>query len=302
MAVLPPWAVDLLSEMGREVQGILEYPISKQDSSIAYYEGIGGAHFLSRTAVPYAMSSLDTPVYHRYLAEFGGENPNVVVADIGGGDGRNALPWLERGFSRVVVVDPVRAALLRLRDWVTQNRPEWLSRLLLIRAEARKLPLRSTVAQRVFAIESLYYLNEDEPVGVAECVRILAPGGRFLIADRDWEGALLSSLLYNGGIGPMLDMADGRDTWDGVGADVVRNRTTTEPELRHLLETAGLEVLSLRGISAFSLIVGFLRSVDRLGPGAEARLPQMHNLLQRLGEEGRFRRALVAVAKRRGDV
>ncbi len=299
MSAVPGWAADILARPGVERAGVLEFAVPGADPSVAYYEQIGGAHFRERSAVPYALSTLDTPIYHSHLAGFMCDDRDAVIVDVGGGDGRNAPPWLERGFTRLVIVDPVSAALERFRGWIAADHPEWLDRVLLVRADARALPFRDGVAERVFAIESLYYLNEDEPLGVGECARILAPDGRFMIAERDWEGALLARLLYYGGVEGMLRVGHGRDMWDGLGPREVRSRVSTEAEVRGLLEGAGLVVEAVRGVSGLSLVLGFLRSVDRLGPDPEACLPELHGLLLELAESGRFRRAHVGVARLR---
>src|SRR5262249_59788012 len=105
-----------------------------------------------------------------------GENLDALILDVGGGDGRNAVPWLRWGFRRLVVVDPVRAALARLRARLAVDNPDWLDRVLLIEADARHLPLRERCAERVQAIEALAYLNEDYSSGLSEGIRLLAAG------------------------------------------------------------------------------------------------------------------------------
>lgn len=126
---------------------------------------------------------------------------------------------------------------------------------------------------------------------------MLAPEGRFLIAERDWEGALLVSLLYYGGVEGMLRLGQGRDMWDGVGAARVRSRVATEEEVRRLLAAAGLVVESVSGVSGFSVVLGFLRPAGQLSADPDARLPELRRLLLELGASGRFRRAHVAVAR-----
>ena len=213
---LPPWVYDLLisprtgsrlrEDNGRliatdgEVAGniadsIACFPIATTDRSIEFYRDVGGAHFHERAAVPYAMSALDAEVYHGYLAELRPDDLDAVVLDVGGGDGRNAVPWLRWGFRRVVVVDPVRDALARLRERLAAEHADWLNRVLLIEADARQLPLRERCADRVQAIESLAYLNGDYSSGLVECTRVLADGARLLVADRDYEGGQLARLF-----------------------------------------------------------------------------------------------------------
>jgi ubiquinone/menaquinone biosynthesis C-methylase UbiE len=282
--------------IGRIDRGILRFDIPTRDASTEYYCAIGGAHFHERSAVPFAMSALDTPVYHDYLREFAPDDHDTLVADIGGGDGRNALPWLQWGFKRVVVVDATAAALYRFRARVLAENPDWLDRLVLIEGDARALPLANGSADRVLAIEALYYLNEEYERGLAECYRVMRPQARFLLADRSYEGALLTRLLYYGGVEAMLETAHRNEMWDGENHQRVRTRFFSREELAGLLAAQGFEILEWCGISAFSLLLSFLSKLDTLGPRSEADLPAVHRLLIDLGRSGGCKRCHVAVA------
>jgi hypothetical protein len=101
--------------IGRIDQGILRFDTPGGDPSTEYYRSVGGAHFHERSTIPYAMTALDTPVYHAYLREFAPDDHDIMVIDVGGGDGRNALPWLQWGFKRVLVADSTAAALRKRR-------------------------------------------------------------------------------------------------------------------------------------------------------------------------------------------
>jgi ubiquinone/menaquinone biosynthesis C-methylase UbiE len=316
---LPPWAREILmspqtrlplgEERGRliasdgevagtVIDGVACFPISTPDRSIEFYRDVGGAHFHERAIVPYSMSALDADVYHAYLAELRSNNLDAVILDVGGGDGRNAAPWLHWGFRRVVVVDPVRAALARLRARLAADHPDWLDRVLLIEADARRLPLRDRCAERVQAIEALAYLNEDYSSGLTECIRLLADGARLLVADRDYEGGLLTRLFYGGGIRGMLDQAESRDIWDGNDARIVRSRCFTAEEFATMMRDHGLKLLSQHGVSALSLILGYERVGGRLAPHDEAHLGAVRALLGQLGRTGSIRRSHVIVAER----
>src|SRR5690242_1725693 len=72
--------------IGRIDQGILRFNTPRRDPAAEYYSTIGGAHFHERSAVPYAMTALDTPVYHDYLRQFAPDDHDVLVVDVGGGD------------------------------------------------------------------------------------------------------------------------------------------------------------------------------------------------------------------------
>jgi ubiquinone/menaquinone biosynthesis C-methylase UbiE len=318
-AALPPWAREILvsprtklsvdEEQGQFVaadgeicgklnDGIACFPVATGDRSIEFYRDVGGARFHERAAVPYAMSALDTDVYHGYLAELRPHHPDAVVVDVGGGDGRNAVPWLQWGFRRVVVIDPVRAALSRLRARITAEHPDWLDRLVLIEADARQLPLRERCAELVQAIETLAYLNEDYERGLAECIRLMAEGARLLVADRDYEGGLLTRLFYGGGIGGMLEQAENRDIWDGNDRSIVRSRSFTAEEFAAMMRDHGLRILSHTGVSVLSLILGYQRASGRLAPEDEANLTKVRALLGELGRTGRMRRSHVIIAER----
>jgi ubiquinone/menaquinone biosynthesis C-methylase UbiE len=280
------------------VEGIACFPISTPDPSIKFYRSLGGAHFHERATVPYAMSALDTDVYHGYLAELRPDELDALILDVGGGDGRNAVPWLHWGFRRVVVVDPVRAALARLRARLAADHPEWLDRILLIEADARQLPLRERCAERVQAIEALAYLNEDYSSGLTECIRLLADKARLLVADRDYEGGLLTRLYYGGGIRGMLDQAASRDIWDGNLAQIVRSRCFATEEFAAMMRDHGLRILSQRGVSALSLILGYEWGGGRLASQDEAYVADVKALLGKLGRAGSMRRSHVIVAER----
>ena len=318
-AELPPWALDLLrspsnlqplglhegrlvtpdgTRAGTLVDGVVCFPVGQPDGSIAFYREAGGAHFHERAAVAYAMSSLDTVVYHDYLSELRPADRSQVVIDVGGGDGRNALPWLRWGHERVVVVDAVQAALVRFRARVAADHPEWLERLLLVEADARNLPFRDGCAGAVQTIETLAYLNEDYETGLRECVRLMAGGARLLVSDRDYEAGLLTRLFYSGGVAGLPEQAGRRDIVDGNAERAVRSRCFTADELAAMVRGCGLTIRSQKGISALSLVLGHERAAGRLTAGDESLVAPVHEVLRALGKEGSMLRSHVIVAER----
>jgi SAM-dependent methyltransferase len=316
----PPWALSILRgpdsaeaagflngllvtalghELGRFESGVLRFPVRETDEGIAFYRKMGGAHFHERRAVPFAMSSLDTPVYHGYLYEVRPADLDAVIVDVGGGDGRNARPWLEWGYRRVVVVDPAAEALVRFRRRVAAEKPEWLDRLLLIEADARTLPLAIGCAQTVLAVEALECLNEDFERGLRDCARVLADNGKLLISERDYESALVMRLLYYGFDG-MMETARTRAQWDrGTAEHLLRTRTFTEAELVDAVAAAGLEATSVRGTTLIAGLLGWANGRGML-EGQEKHLPEVRELLSRLGRTGVLRRSHVVIAERTG--
>jgi SAM-dependent methyltransferase len=286
------------SPVGTIADGVICFPVGRLDRSIEFYRDVGGAHFHERATVAYAMSSLDTAVYHDYLSELRPPDRSSVVIDVGGGDGRNALPWLHWGYERVVVVDAVQAALARFRSRVAADHPEWLGRLLLVEADARHLPFCEGCAGAVQTIETLAYLNEEYETGLRECVRLMAPSARLLVSDRDYEGGLLTQLFYGGGVRGLLDQVGRRDIVDGNGERAVRSRCFTADELAAMVRACGLKILSQKGISALSLVLGHERAAGRLAPADDALVGQVHDVLRALGKEGCMLRSHVIIAGR----
>lgn len=317
---IPNWALAVLSSPGghgqlvqsgdmlhdrngnavaRIVDGVVCCSVRADDPSIAFYKAAGGAQFHERSKVAYAMTTLDTPVYRAYLDRIRPDaRPDAVIADIGGGDGRNAVPWLEAGFHRIIVVDPIASALMRLRQRIAASNPEWLPRLLLIEGDARHLPLRTESCGAVQSVEALEYLNEDFRLGLMESVRILRPNCRMLIADRDHEGSLLMRLFYFGGVAGMLEHADTRDLWDGSPGNMVRSRAFTAAEYRAMAESCNLRIVEELGISSLSLVLSYLRGEGKISADDEAHLAKVHALLAKLGMEGRMRRSHVLICEK----
>lgn len=280
------------------VGGIVRWPLDTRDQSIEFYRGVGGAKFHERSSVAFAMSTLDTPIYHGYLAELRGDAlPDAVILDVGGGDGRNATPWLNWGFRRVIVLDPVYAALQRLRARIAEDHSEWLDRLLLIEGDARRIPLRTGCADRVLTIEALAYLNDDYEAGLRECKRALAPNGALLVADRDYEAGLITRLLYDGGIAGMLEQGGRNFVLDGDGTRSIRSRCFRSRELAQVIERNGLAIMAQHGVSALSLLLGYLRNTGQLNDSDEVLVPQVHALLTDLGRSGTMFRSHVVLAR-----
>ena len=319
MATIPRWGLDVLQcpmtraplrldadrlvtadgiQRADIVDGVARFALPDRDPSIRFYRAVGGARFHERSQVGYAMTTLDTSVYHAYLAAVRPDANDDVIVDVGAGDGRNALPWLEWGYRRVVVTDAAGDALHRFRSRIAELAPEWLERILFVEVDARQLPLRSGSAARVLSIEALAYLNDDYRRGLAECARVMADGGRLLVADRDYEASLLVRLFYVDGIAGMIEQAGGRDVWDRNADRTVRSRCFTRDELAHEVKAVGLRIVSQHGISALSLVLGYLRSLGKISADEEELLPDVHRLLARLGRDGTMRRSHVILAER----
>jgi SAM-dependent methyltransferase len=283
--------------VGRWDAGIARFDVSDSDAQIAWYRSKGGANFQERIRIPFTMTGLDMPVYHSHLARIAPADKAGVIVDVGSGDGRNTTPWLDRGYQRVIAVDPIPAALERLRAALDASGVDSGERLLLVQSDARALPLATGAGACVFAIEALCYLNEDYSVGMRECARIVAPGARLLVSERSWEGGLLSSLLYDG-VPAMVEAARSSYLLEGAGANCVRSRVFNRDELLAEIAKAGLIVDAEMGISLLSVAMGFLRGKGAIAESDASYGAEVEALLQQLGELGQARRAHVVVAQK----
>lgn len=103
-----------------------------------------------------------------------GSLPGEWVVDGGCGAGVDAL-WLASAGVRVAAFDPSPAMLARLRAAAGTH-------LFLLRAGFPDIPLRSAAASHVLS-NGVANLIPDKPALAGEVFRVLAPGGKWLIAD-----------------------------------------------------------------------------------------------------------------------
>ena len=115
----------------------------------------------------------------RLVADLAGVGPSDLVVDVGCGPGRFLREAAERG-AEAVGVEP-SAQMRRVAGWRT---PAGLrERVRVLEGTAERLPLEDGSATVVWAVASFHHWADPE-AGLAEAHRVLAPGGRLLIAER----------------------------------------------------------------------------------------------------------------------
>jgi SAM-dependent methyltransferase len=164
------------------------------------------------------------------VLELAGDIGGRRLLDVGCGDGSFAIAAARRG-AAVVGVDPdarMRAAARRRAD-------EAVAPVLLAGANAESLPFASGLFDVVVAVTVLCFVR-DAGAAIAEMARVLKPGGRLVLGDLGGWSLWAARRRVRGWLG------DG--FWRAA-------HFRTAPELRRLVEYAGLDFVAARGAVFF---------------------------------------------------
>jgi SAM-dependent methyltransferase len=115
----------------------------------------------------------------RAVAALSGLSAGDRVVDIGCGPG-TAVRTAARQCASVTGVDPA-PEMLRLARWITARKH--LGNVTFAEGRAEALPLPAASATVAWALSSVHHWP-DRTAGLAEAARVLAPGGRILLAER----------------------------------------------------------------------------------------------------------------------
>ncbi len=158
---------------------------------------------------PARLQALPQAAVVSYLRLSGAE----TVVDYGAGTGIYTIGVAEAvPGGRVVAVEALPRLAELLREKVT---PELAGRLELVETDANTVPLADGAADRVVMVDVLHHLY-DQPEALSEVVRLLRPGGLFVVVD--WGDRQRP-------VGPPLDHVLGlgavREIVADMGLDVV---------------------------------------------------------------------------------
>ncbi len=216
--------------------------------------------------------------------------PGAQALDLGGGIGRFACEWLDRGLA-VTLADPNPRALELALGHLARRGGRF--ELWNLAAESlRELP-RDTF-HLVSALEVLCYLSEPQD-GLREAARVLRPGGLLLCSVESGVGSLDPAIAHSAEAiataAALTEHAIPGDTWV---------RYFTADTLSEAISRAGLEVLAVHGTHYLTdgplhRLVDFERLAD---PAYADALLAFDRLLESTSGFGGAARALLAIARK----
>ena len=136
-------------------------------------------------AVRTSLNPRHAGVLYDLFAGFG-IGPGDVVLDVGCRDAKYAVELVRRFACRAVAVDPMTVHIDHARALVAEV--GMVGRVAPIRAGIEALPLRDGAVDAVWSRDMLVHV--DLPAGLAECFRVLRPGGEMLVYVTLATGAL----------------------------------------------------------------------------------------------------------------
>lgn len=261
-----------------------------------YYQDID---YMSRASLPFTTTAREAIQYYAHLGTIVGDlGPDIRVLDLGCGDGRFTVHLQAIGIGQIVACD---LDLSNLRRSERRLGVEQRQGIVLLHADALKLPLADGVFDAVFAIGILNTLGGRFVEAASKLHRLLKPGGILVNSEPTLEGSLIFALVRHD-LEEFLDVA--RTSTKAI--DIAGDKRQRYPVFEHgkvetLLSRAGFDVQRRLGIQIFpSLVFGGMLQLADCPKELKATLAQV---VDDLGSRNiPVHRAVMYVSRKRQDI
>ncbi|HIJ61915.1 MAG TPA: bifunctional demethylmenaquinone methyltransferase/2-methoxy-6-polyprenyl-1,4-benzoquinol methylase UbiE [Rhodospirillaceae bacterium] len=175
--------------------------------------------------------------------------PGMTLLDVGGGTGDIALRFAQRGGGPVVVCDINREMLAVGRDRAIDRNLDADIRWVCGDAEALPIPDRAVEAYTIaFCLRNVTHIDQ----ALADAVRVLKPGGRFLCLEFSHVAVPLLGRLYDAYSFHLLPwlgqlVAGNREAYQYLVESI--RKFPPQAELAERMRAAGLAQVSYRNLS-----------------------------------------------------
>lgn len=253
--------------------GVVRINGDSPDPVAAYYEDIGGPHFVGTSFVSNLHVYFASRAYERAFDEFFPAGGIGSLVDLGCGDGRLSLLALERGCRTVVAVDRTLAPLKRL---AAEAQRRGLSGLVPVQASFDSACLRAEAFDVALGIEAFTYLGDRYQDGLHALLRTLRPDGLGMLSEFCRHGrALVDVVAIN--LENMAKVSAEGARYEKAGPHKLVQRLFGVEELVRECERAGFRVERRRGISPIPMLFHYAYSLTSypLRPPADAALESL---------------------------
>jgi SAM-dependent methyltransferase len=243
-------------------------PKLMDDKSINYCRDID---YVKRASNPFTTTARETLQYNRYLKKLlSSINPGSYVLDLGCGDGRFTQYFLDNGLEKIIAVDIDLHNLRRLASRLSSEEKE---KVILIHADASKLPIKEGGLDAIFALGILNVLANQLLDVCTHLHNLLAYGGILVNSEPTLEGSLLYALIRQDFEEFFTVATTYTKTVDYDGDRSKRYAVFEHGKVEAVLSQSGFLVQDVKGVSVFpSLIFGGVLQMNEYDEDLKAKL------------------------------
>ena len=241
-------------------QDILINKDKSQNKNIIEYDKIGGTRLFERSKIIGTHSFFDFEITIQYLKTLNCFK-NKIILDLGCGDGRFTLWFLEKTNAYIVCVDSNVDNLIRLKKNV--NYEIYKDRLILINSDILNLPMFKIKFDIIWSFETLYYLNDKYNDGIKIVSDLLKKDGELFNTDRNYFGGVIHSLL-SGGIKDFLSSLESQTIFDYWGDSKPQSIVITDDYFERTAKKFNLDVINKIRLPIFTTLISYLVSNEKI--------------------------------------